>query len=461
VTASASARFPDSFLWGVATSAYQVEGGVDLDGRGPSIWDTFAARPGAVRDGQDGSVAADHRRRMRADVALLGELGIGAYRFSIAWPRVQPSGRGPVSEPGLDFYRELVDALLERGVEPVVTLYHWDLPQALEDTGGWPERDTAYRFAEYARVVGAALGDRVARWTTVNEPWCAAMLGYAAGIHAPGRADAADAVAAAHHLLLGHGLAIDALRATVAPARRELGITLNPYPVVASGDRELDHDAARRVDGVANRLWYDAVLRGCYPDDVLDDFCTVSDLRHVRDGDLSQIARPIDALGLNYYRRYHVRHASGASARAPASQWPGSPDVQLVAATGPLTASGWAIEPDGLREALAFVAGEYDPPPLYVHENGAAFADRAEVEGGIDDQARIAYLDAHLHAAHDAISAGIDLRGFFVWSFLDNFEWAEGYTYRYGIVHVDFESQLRTPKASARWFADVIRRGAV
>jgi beta-glucosidase len=456
-------RFPPSFRWGVATSAYQIEGGVDLDGRGPSIWDTFCETPGRVRNGATGAVTADHRRRMRDDVELIASLGIGTYRFSVAWPRVQPSGRGAPNQPGLDFYRDLVDALLTHGIEPAVTLYHWDLPQALEDDGGWPVRATSGRFAEYAGLVGDALGDRVGHWTTINEPWCSAMLGYSAGVHAPGRTEPAAAVAAAHHLLLGHGLAVDALRDTVRTPDAEIGVDVNPYPVVAAGDREEDHDAARRVDGVANRLWYDAILQGRYPDDVLADFRAVSDLEHIRTGDLEQIARPIDALGLNYYRRHHVRHAPGASAAGTTAQWPGSPDVDLVAPPGPVTSSGWAIEPDGLCEALRDVVSEYETPPLYVHENGAAFVDTVGPDGQIDDVGRTAFLEAHVRAAHDALASGVDLRGYFVWTLLDNFEWAEGYDphYRYGIVHVDSETLERTPKASARWYSELARTGSL
>ncbi|MGH9264805.1 MAG: GH1 family beta-glucosidase [Acidimicrobiales bacterium] len=455
-------RFPPDFLWGVATSAYQVEGGVDLDARGPSIWDTFCAQPGKVRGGDDGRTAADHRRRMAEDVALLRHLGVGAYRFSIAWPRVQPTGRDAVRASGVDFYRALVDALLDAGIEPVVTLYHWDLPQALEDAGGWPVRDTASRFAEYAAAMGLALGDRVRRWSTVCEPWCVSMLGYASGVHAPGRTDPGAAVAAAHHLLLGHGLAVDALRATAGAGAR-IAITLNPYPVVVAGgsDREADRDAARRVDGVANRLWYDAVLLGRYPEDVLADFASVSDLAHIRDGDLAVISRPIDALGVNYYRRHHVRFAPAASAGPPTSTWPGSPDVELVDPGVATTASGWAIEPDGLLETLARLTSDYDPPPLYVHESGAAFDDQADDGGYVRDDDRLTYLRDHVRGAHDAVFQGVDLRGFFVWSFLDNFEWAEGYSKRFGIVRVDFESQRRTPKASARWYAEVARTGVV
>jgi beta-glucosidase len=445
-------RFPAGFVWGVATSAAQIEGAVDLDGRGRSIWDTFAETPGAVRGGDVPLEAADHRHRWRTDVALLAELGIPAYRFSTAWPRVQPSGRGPASQPGLDWYRELVDGLLAAGVEPVVTLYHWDLPQALEDAGGWPARATAEAFGEYAALVGAALGDRVRRWCTVNEPWCAAMLGYAGGQHAPGRQDPAAAMAAAHHLLYGHGLAVDALRSSATAADLEIAITLNPYPVVAAGERPEDADAARRIDGLANRWWYDALLRGVYPADVVADVAPVTDLAFVEDGDLAVISTPIDALGLNYYRRYHVRFAPGASA---VSEWPGSPDVQGVAPAVPQTDGGWAIEPAGLTEALTRVSSEYDAPPLYVHENGGAFDEPH------DDTARVDYLEAHVRAAHDAIELGVDLRGYFVWSFLDNFEWAEGYEHRFGIVHVDFATQVRTPKASARWYAGVIGRHGI
>jgi beta-glucosidase len=447
--------FPPGFLWGVATSSYQIEGGVRLDGRGPSIWDTFCRVPGAIADGTDGSVAVEHRTRMRDDVTLMSELGIEAYRFSVAWPRVQPAGRGPVSDSGLGFYKDLVDTLLEVGIVPVVTLYHWDLPQELEDAGGWPHRDTAMRFGDYAEIVGAALGDRVARWSTINEPWCSAMLGYGLGVHAPGRTDPLAAIEATHHLLLGHGVAIDALRATVSAPDAELGLTVNPYPVVAAGDREEDHDAARRVDGIANRIWYDPVLRGRYPDDVVDDWSGITDMSHVRDGDMRQIARPIDALGLNYYRRHHVRYSPGASSGA--SPWPGSPDVEEVDPGGPTTDLDWAIEPDGLVEVLVEVSQGYDAPPLYVHENGAAFDDAIGPDGTVDDAARVDFLTAHVEAASAAIAKGIDLRGYFAWSFLDNFEWAEGYLKRFGIVHVDYDSQVRTPKRSALWYRDLIQ----
>ncbi len=445
---------PHRFLWGVTTSAYQVEGGVDLDGRGPSIWDTFCAEPGRVHGGDSGRVAADHRRRWQRDVALMAELHVGAYRFSVAWPRVQPDGAGPFSVAGLGFYDRLVDDLLRHGIEPVVTLYHWDLPQALEDAGGWPARETAYRFAAYAERVGARLGDRVWHWSTVNEPWCVAMLGYAAGVHAPGRVDPAAAVRAAHHLLLGHGLAVDALRATARPDA-EVAITLNPYPVAPAGDSDADADAVRRVDGVANRLWYEPVLLGRYPQDVLDDVAAVTDLAHIRDGDLRVIARPIDAVGVNYYRRYHVRHRAGASSEPPWNTWPGSPDVELVRPDAPVTANGWAVEPDGLAEVLLDVGRRFRPLPLYVHENGAAYDDEVVGDGTVDDRDRIAFLAAHVRVLQDARAAGADVRGYFVWTLLDNFEWAEGYRYRFGLVRVD-ESLARHPKASAHWFTQLV-----
>jgi beta-glucosidase len=447
-------RFPARFLWGAATSAHQIEGGFDLDGRGPSIWDTFAAA-GHAR-GDTGAMACDHRRRMAADAALMAELGLGAYRFSVAWPRVQPDGRGAISQSGLDFYRQLVDELLSHGIEPVVTLYHWDLPQALEDAGGWTARATAEHFSAYTEAVAGALGDRVRRWTTINEPWCAAMLGYGAGIHAPGRTEPAAAVAAAHHVLLAHGLAIDVLREHISAPGAEIGISLNPYPVLPSvaEPSDADLDAVRRIDGIANRLWYDAVLLGRYPADVLDDFAAVSDLAHIRDGDLDQIARPIDALGVNYYRCYHVRHAPRASASP--SPWPGSPDVAIAEAATTPTSNGWAVEPEGLYDALVRLASDYDPPLLYVHESGGAFPDHMCSDGTVDDHDRLTYLDAHIRAAHDALAAHVDLRGFFVWSLFDNFEWAEGYSQRFGIVHVDFATQKRTPKASALWYRDVM-----
>jgi beta-glucosidase len=428
-------RFPEGFTWGVATASYQIEGAVAEDGRSPSIWDTFSHTPGAVLNGDTGDVADDHYHRYREDVDLLGDLGVGSYRFSLAWPRLQPDGRGPLNEAGIDFYARLVDALLERGVTPWVTLYHWDLPQVLQDEGGWPARDTAERFAEYAAAVYERLHDRVAYWTTLNEPWVAAYTGHAEGRHAPGLQDPVAAVRAAHHMLLGHGLAIEAMRAQGDAASR-FGITLNLSPVAAASDAAADADAARRIDGLLNRQLLDALLlgRGAGGD-------------HVLDGDLRRVAAPLDFLGINYYMRYVVRAGEAGGAPSP---WVGSEDVEFVSRGLPRTDMGWEIDADGMYDVLMRVHRDYSPPPLYITENGAAF-------DGVADPERIAYLDAHLRAAHRAIEDGVDLRGYFVWTLMDNFEWARGYSMRFGLVHVDYETLRRTPKDSARWYAQVTR----
>jgi beta-glucosidase len=443
-------QFPPDFVWGVASSSHQVEGGMDVDGGGRSIWDDFALVPGAIRGGESGATGIDHLRRWASDVDQMAALGVGAYRFSIAWPRVQPSGRGPLNAPGIDFYSALVDRLLARGITPVVTLYHWDLPSELD---GWPSRSVAGRFADYAGLVGSVLGDRVEHWRTINEPWCSSMLGHAAGIHAPGERSPAAAVAAAHHLLLGHGLAVGALR-SVLPAGASVGLTVNPYPVVTAGSSAADADMARRVDGIANRVWLEPVLRGAYPADVLADWAPLGFESIVRDGDLAAISAPIDALGLNYYRRHHVRSSAVAGAGRDWQQWPGTEHVDLVQPSGPVTDGGWAIEPDGLYETLAMVAA-YDPPPLYVEECGAAFDEPH------DDQRRIAFLRDHLRSAHRALQADIDLRGFFVWTWFDNFEWAEGYAHRFGLIHIDRATMARTPKSSAHWYHSLTQTGTV
>jgi beta-glucosidase len=449
--------FPDGFAWGTATASYQIEGAVAEDGRLPSIWDTFSHTPGTVTAGDTGDVACDHYHRYPEDLALLARLGVTHYRFSLAWPRVQPTGSGPLNPAGVDFYSRLVDGLLERGITPWVTLFHWDMPQAVEDAGGWPARDTAARFAEYAAAIHERLGDRVADWTTLNEPWCAAFLGYADGYHAPGRADQADAVRAAHHLLLGHGLAVRALREQGA---RQLGITLNLYPVNAASGSDDDADAARRIDGLMNRLFLDPVLRGVYPADVLKDLAPVTGTDHVRDEDLGVIGTPLDFLGVNYYSRHVVRAGTAKPGRP--SHWPGAADVEFVRRPGvPVTEMGWEIDPDGLYETLTRVAREYGPLPVYVTENGAAFDDRVTESGEVHDEARRAYLDGHFRAAHRALSEGVDLRGYFVWTLLDNFEWAHGYSKRFGLVHVDFATQRRTVKDSGRWFAGVTRANAL
>ena len=454
--------FPPGFLWGAATAAYQIEGAAAEGGRTPSIWDTFSHTEGRTVAGHTGDVACNHYHRVGDDVRLMAEMGLKSYRFSVSWPRVQPGGSGPVNAEGLDFYQRLVDDLLANGIEPWLTLYHWDLPQELEDAGGWPARDTAARFAEYAQLMANALGDRVKYWTTLNEPWCSAFLGYGSGVHAPGRTDGAAAVQAGHHLMLGHGLAVQALRATLPQA--QLGVTVNLYPVTPASDAPGDVDAARRIDGLANRFFLDPMLRGQYPDDLVADLAKVTDFGHVRDGDLAVISTPMDLVGVNYYSRHVVAAPLPGEQpekywRAP-TNWPGSEDVRFVTRGVPVTDMDWEIDAPGLVETLRRVHEEYTDLPLYVTENGSAFVD-AVIDGQVDDVERLAYFDAHLRAAHEAISAGVPLQGYFAWSLLDNFEWAWGYTKRFGMIYVDYDSQTRIPKSSARWYAEVIRRNGL
>jgi beta-glucosidase len=448
-------RLPAGFLLGAGTSAYQIEGAVAEDGRGPSIWDTFSHSPGRVHGGDTGDTATDHYHRWEQDVALMAELGLSAYRFSVAWPRIRPGGGGPVNQRGLDFYSRLVDCLLEHGIEPWPTLYHWDLPQPLEDAGGWPVRDTAYRFAEYAAIVHEALGDRVRCFTTLNEPWCSAFLGYASGDHAPGRREPLASVRAVHHLLLGHGLATRAIRS--ADPETKVGITLNLYAVSPAGDDPADQDAVRRIDGMQNRLFLDPVLHGRYPEDVLTDLAPITDFAHVEDGDLDIIggARP-DLLGVNYYSRYLVASPNGE--RGESLAFPGSEEVRLLTRGKDVTSMGWDIDADGLVEVLLRLHREYPALPLYVTENGAAFEDKVESDGRIHDERRVTYLDQHLRACRRAADAGVPIQGYFAWSLLDNFELAWGYSQRFGLYYVDYDSQRRLPKDSALWYGEVLRR---
>jgi beta-glucosidase len=429
-------------VWGAATSAYQVEGAAGADGRGPSIWDVFCRRPGAVRGGDTGDVACDHFHRFGEDVALMRELGLDAYRFSVAWPRVLPEGRGRVEQRGLDFYDRLVDELLAAGIEPFVTLYHWDLPQALEDAGGWPSRSTAGAFAEFADVVARRLGDRVTAWITHNEPWVASQLGYAQGIHAPGRRYPEAAVAAAHHLLLSHGWAVDVLRR--AAPRAQVGITIDQWPAHPATASDADVEAARRFDLARHRWYLDPVLRGAYPEELLAEapYATVP----LRPGDLATIAAPIDFLGVNAYSRALV--AAG----------PEGP-VQIRPPRGQTTALGWEVYPDALYEALLRTL-EYAVPAVYVTENGAAFGDVRGHDGAVRGPERIEYLARHVEAVDRAIAAGCPVRGYFVWSLLDNFEWAAGYAARFGLVYVDYATLGRVPKASFAWYRDLISRHA-
>lgn len=465
-TGSPARTFPAGFLWGAATAAFQIEGATTADGRTDSIWDTLCRRPGAILGGETGEPAADHYRRMREDVALMAELGLTSYRFSVAWPRVRPDD-GPVNHAGLDFYRRLVDELLAHGIVPWLTLYHWDLPQALEDAGGWPARDTAYRFAEYADTVYRALGDRVDYWTTMNEPFCAALLGYASGEHAPGRAKPEAAVAAAHHLLLGHGMAVQAIRAH--DPYETVGITLNFAPITPLDPTDpADIDVARRVDGLQNRLFLEPVLRGRYPADVLADLEPYRLPERIRDGDLDIISAPIDLLGVNYYLTNVVSAhpdpappvSDVATPSPPGSIWVGAEQVSFRRSGRPLTGQDWEIDPEGLTGLLTWLHGEYPGLPLYVTENGAAFPDTVR-DGVVDDPDRTEFLASHLRAIHAAIEAGADVRGYFYWSLLDNFEWAWGYGQRFGLVHVDYETQQRTIKSSGRWYAAAIASNAV
>jgi beta-glucosidase len=436
-------RFPAGFAWGAATAAYQIEGAVAEDGRGPSVWDTFSHRAGAVRHGDTGDVAADHYHRWPEDIELMSALGIAAYRFSIAWPRVQPGGQGPANERGLDFYDRLTDALLAGGITPIPTLFHWDLPQPLEDEGGWLSRDTAYRFADYAQLAAERLADRIPLWITLNKPFVVMSMGYGLGTHAPGRTLLLGALPAAHHQLLGHGLATAALRSAGA---RQVAITNNYAPAWPASDSPADVAAAAAYDTLQNRLFTDPVLLGAYPD--LSAFGLGADPDYVRAGDLGLISGPIDALGVNYY------------APARLSALPDGPlPFQREPIPGyPVTAFGWPIVPAALRELLLLLRERYGQalPPVYITENGCSTDDVVAPDGAVDDQPRIRYLDGHLRALHEAITAGVDVRGYLTWSLIDNFEWAEGYSQRFGIVHVNFATQQRTPKASFSWYRDFI-----
>ncbi|MFI6158996.1 GH1 family beta-glucosidase [Micromonospora haikouensis] len=457
--------FPEGFVWGSATASYQIEGAATEDGRGPSIWDTYSHTPGRTLNGDTGDVAADHYHRWAEDLGHIAELGLSAYRFSISWPRVQPGGSGAFNRAGLDFYSRLVDGLLERGVRPVATMYHWDLPQELEDAGGWPARDTALRFQEYAAGIVAALGDRVHTWTTFNEPWCSAYLGYGSGVHAPGRTEPAGALAAVHHLNLAHGLAGRVVR-ELAPAA-ELSVTLNLHVVRPASGSAADADAVRRIDALANRAFLGPLLDGAYPADLLADTAKVTDWSFVRDGDERTIAVPLDVLGVNYYSTTLVRAWDGVSARSDNdghgssahTPWVGADDVDFLPQPGPYTAMGWNIEPAGLTELLLRLHREHPGLPLMITENGAAFDDVVTPDGRVHDERRLDYLYRHIDAVGAAMDAGADVRGYFVWSLLDNFEWAWGYDRRFGIIRVDYDTQERIWKDSAHWYRALTATG--
>ena len=449
--------FPKGFVWGAATSAYQIEGATGEDGRGESIWDRFARTPSKVEDGSNGDVACDHYHQWKSDVGLMKRLGLHAYRFSIAWPRIVPAGRGAINAAGLDFYSRLVDDLLEKGIEPYATLYHWDLPQRLQDEGGWASRATAEAFVEYADAVSRKLGDRVRQWITHNEPWCASMLGYQTGRHAPGLTDWPSAIAASHHLLLSHGWAVPVLRANSRSA--QVGITLNLCPAVAASASPEDQDATRHFDGYFNRWFLDPLYHGTYPSDVVADYVDrgyldPSKLEFLQTSDMNAIAAPTDFLGVNYYNRAIVR-----SDRIPEEK--NRPRTVVPAPEREWTDMGWEVYPDGLFQTLARLAFEYSVPKMYITENGASYADGPDESGRIADERRTRFIRDHLLEAHRAIELGVPLAGYFAWSLMDNFEWERGYGQRFGITWVDYATQQRTPKDSALWYRQVIEANAV
>ncbi|WP_407541822.1 GH1 family beta-glucosidase (plasmid) [Deinococcus radiomollis] len=429
------ANFPRNFQFGVATSSYQIEGATQKDGRGESIWDTFCREPGRISDGTSGDVACDHYHRWPQDLDLIRSLGVDAYRFSVAWPRVVPTGSGAVNAAGLDFYERLVDGMLERGLRPYATLYHWDLPQVLQDAGGpglggWANRDTAYRFAEYARVVAERLGSRVASYATLNEPWCSSILSYQIGEHAPGLRDRRAALSAAHHLLLGHGEAMKVLREVVPGV--EAGIVLNLNPMYPASQSPEDLKVARQADGEFNRWFLDPVLKGEYPADIWENYG--ADVPHVLAGDLETIRQPLDFMGVNYYSRGYV-----------------SAQGQVKPGGAEYTEMGWEVYPQGLTDLLVRLDTDYALPSVFITENGAAYPDALSGES-VHDSARVNYFAAHLEAVRQATVQGVDVRGYFAWSLMDNFEWAHGYSKRFGLVYVDYGDQQRTMKDSAKWY---------
>jgi beta-glucosidase len=440
--------FPPQFYWGTATASYQIEGGWNEDGKGESIWDTFSHTQGKIRDGSTGDVACDHYHRWKEDVALMKEIGCNAYRFSISWPRVIPKGKGKVNPLGLSFYDRLVDALLEANITPFITLYHWDLPQALQDEGGWADRDTAYYFAEYASVVAHKLGDRVKHWITHNEPWVVSWIGYGWGEHAPGIRNEKVAIQVSHHLLLSHGLAVEVLK-DISPDS-EVGITLNLSPIHPASDSEEDKLAAWKQDGFLNRWFLDPIFRGHYPPDILELYS--ANAPKVMPGDMAIISRRIDFLGINYYSRGIVRFNPKA----------GPLQAEGVAPEGAeFTEMGWEIYPQGIYEIIMRIWKDYQPKKIYITENGAAFADEIAPDGGVHDQKRIDYLREHFIQAHKAIEEGANLCGYFIWSLMDNFEWAHGFTKRFGIVYTDYPTQRRIMKDSALWYKKVIEENGL
>jgi len=446
-------RFPDGFLWGVATSAQQIEGARHEDGRADSLWDDYAATPGTIADGSNPYTACDHYHRWREDIELMRWLGVNAYRLSIAWPRILPAGTGAPNEAGLDFYEQLIDELLAAGIKPFVTLNHWDIPMALQEAGGWPERDTVQAFVEYTDAVTRRLGDRVHAWATHNEPWCIAVQGYEEAGHAPGRRNPDEALRTAHHLLLSHGLATGVIRENAPDS--EVGIVLNLAPGWPETDSPGDVEAVRIHNGLFNRWYLDPLFRGAYPEDTIADrvrFAQLSspELSFVEDGDMETINAPLDYLGVNYYGRVVLREGPD-----------GRPEGVCPVPPEELTEMGWEVFPEGMTRLLTELTREYDIAAIYITESGAAFTDTVDEDGKIRDPKRQAFLHDHLVAASDAIKAGVPLRGYFAWTLMDNFEWQHGYKMRFGLFRVDYDSLKRTPKESARWYRGVTAANAV
>lgn len=454
--------FPRDFVFGTATASYQIEGGAREGGRSASIWDTFSHTPGAVERGDTGDVACDFYHRYREDIALMGELGVDASRMSLSWSRILPEGRGEVNPEGIAFYREVLGELRARGIAPLVTLYHWDLPQALQDEGGWANRRIIADFENYARVAARELGDLVDTWITLNEPWCTAFLGHASGVHAPGHTDGAEALTVAHHLNVAHGRAVVALREELGETAR-VGVALNIHvvrPEVMDDDAHLE--AVRRIEQVGNHIFLGPMLEGSYPTELIAENRDLTDWSFVREGDLATARQRLDVLGVNYYSTSVVRPAgaepsgfSGGHGAGAASPWVGCDDIEFVEPEGPLTEMGWNIDPDGLYDLLTSIDRVFPGTPIMIMENGAAFPDVLE-DGEVHDAQRVDYLARHLAVLEEAIEDGVNVTGYMLWSFLDNFEWAFGYSKRFGIVHVDFETLARTPKDSFHWYRDFI-----
>ncbi len=458
-----SYSFPQHFVFGTATAAYQIEGAAAEDGRGPSIWDVFSHTPGRTAGGDTGDVACDHYHRYRQDIGLLSDLGVDAYRLSISWPRVMPTGTGEPNPKGLAFYRRLLEGLRAEGIRPVVTLYHWDLPQALQESGGWAERSTAQAFARYARLMAEEFGDLVDLWTTLNEPWCSAYLGYGSGVHAPGITDPAVSLRVAHHLNLAHGLAVQAIREVLGGDAR-CSVTLNLQVARPADPDDPSHRAAAgKVETIGNDVFLSPMLEGRLPEELIAATAPVTDWSFVEPGDLETIHQPLDSLGINYYSTMTVRPrrpddplSSGGHGQTGHTPWPGCEDGAVLDPSGPLTEMGWNIEPQGLTDLLVAMSRRFPGLPLMVTENGAAFRDGPDEAGNVHDVERIAYLRDHIAAVGRARQAGAEVIGYFLWSLMDNFEWAFGYSKRFGIVRVDYRTLARTPKASFDWYRDLI-----